>query len=346
MSGGVSIALTPSFIVDLETRMKIRQENAYKALNANSWWRRVAKVRPLSGRKEIVTWLVSNAMIKDAGKGGNIAYDDILSTFTAFEYGAATSGLKLKRMQLLDVDGGGIDMASKWSGDIGEYMAYWPQKQVTYILKNGHTASLVTGYDGKALFANDHPNSGISGDTSSGTFDNLLTGDASKWDVFDPAATDDVRLTRLSNIFAHVASIKQPNGEDPRRLRVTTLLVGPQNFPKATQLTQAKFLAAAAASGGGSADVQAFVNALGFAQPVMAEEFAGFESDRTFFAIAELSSDDMAPVIYGEREAFKVGYYGEMSDPDLARMQELEWQVHGYNTTAPGHPFMIFKCGA
>lgn len=336
-------ALTPQFLVDLETRMQVITEREYARLTQNLWWQLITKVRPSTGRKDIITWLLSTAQIKDQGKGGNIAFDDLVSTYTEIENKFAGAGLLLQRAQLEDTDGGGMDLAGQWSSDIGAYMAYWPQKRATHFLKNGHTAAEYTGYDGKAFFATDHPlnpfNVGL------GTYKNLFTGgDACDISV---AVTAEVALQNLSKLRALIAGIKMPNGEDPRFLRPKAILCPPKLYPRAVQLTSAKFIAQAATGGAASGDIEGLIKALGYATPIECDELDGFESDTTYFVVCEqLSSSQLGAFIYVEREAFRINYYGTQDEAELNRKQELEWHAIGRNVGAPGHPYLLFKVKA
>jgi Mu-like prophage major head subunit gpT len=349
-------ALTPSVLMDLESRMQVITEREYARLAANVWWPSITKLRGSTGRRDVIMWLLSTAQIRDQGKGGNIAFDDLVSTYTEIENKFSGAGLKLSKAQLTDTDGGGMDLAGQWSGDIGAYMAYWPQKQATTLLKQGHqlaSAGGFTGYDKLAYFASGHPVNPFN--TNAGTYANLLTGGSAPASGNTPAfpgacpiddsVSTDVALVNMGKIFSYIASIRMPNGEDPRFLRPSTLLVPPRMFPRAVQLTSAKFLAQVASSGAGSADVEALIKALGFATPKMADELAGFESDTTFYVGCEqLSTSQLGAVIYTEREPFAINYYGTVDQAVLGRAQELEWQCHGRNVVSAGHPYLLFKC--
>ena len=134
---------------------------------------------------------------------------------------------------------------------IGAYMAYWPQKQTAYALMNGHTASLFSAYDGKALFATDHFVNAL--DASAGSYSNYLSGGS--YDVSE-AVSADAALAVLGVVRNAIASIKMANGEDPRFLVPKSIICGSKLLPRLSQLTNAKFLAQAATSGGGSGDVE------------------------------------------------------------------------------------------
>lgn len=343
-------ALTPSFLTSFETRMQYVRENEYLRFAAgdNLWWDKIATRRTSTSKKDIITWLLASAMIRDTGNGGNIAFDDIAAHYTEIESRFAAAGFKITRAQLEDVHNGivggeAIDLADEWNTQIGAYMGYWPQKKIAEFLKNAHDSSFATGYDGKAFFATDHPVHPKA--LERGTFSNLLTGSGTY--AIDATIDDATALANLTKVFAHIASIKMPNGEDPRFLRPAGILCSPTLAPRVAQLVDAKFIAKTAGSGAGSADVSALIKRLGFAPPVQADELAGFESDTTYFVICEqLQSSKLGAVVYLEREPFQVRNYGPMSEAELSRRNEFEWHCEGRNAVAPGHPYLLFKVKA
>lgn len=351
-------AVTPQLVVELETRIQAVSESEYSRMVKNLWWRSVAKVRPSSTLKEIVTWLLSTAQIKDQGKGGNAAYDDLVSAYTSYENKVSGANLELSRFQLEDLHGGTIggeafDLAGQWGSDIGYYAAYWPQKQVAYFLKNAHTAALFTGYDAVAFFATNHPVHPY--DSSKGNYANLITGASAAASGNTPAypgalpidesVSVDVALSNLGKLRAYIASIRMPNGEDPRFLRPVGMLCSPKLMPRAVQLANARMIAQLASSGTGTGDVEALVKFLSFATPIEVDELGGFESDTTYFVVCEQAqTSQVGAVIYSEREPFKINYYGVLDQVELARKQKYEWQCQGRNVVAPGHPYLLLKC--
>ena len=335
-------ALTPSFLFDLESNMRKIVEDEYSRLAAkeNLWWSKVAKVRPSSSKREIVTWLLSTAQIEGQGKGGNMSFEDMVALYTEFTSEDSGNGLKIRRQQFEDLDGNGVDLATQWARDTASQMSYWPQKQVAKAIKAGETAK---GYDGKNFFASDHPLNPK--DASSDVYSNLFTSVGINGNV-------DTALANLQTIFAKIASIKMPNGEDPRFLKPAGILCGPKLYPRAVQLTSAKFIAQVAGSGAGSGDVEALIASMGFGMPISVPELVDFESDTTFFVIAEqAASSQLGALTYVEREPYKITYYtgqggGTGADAVLDRAQELEWHNHGRNVVGYGHPFLLFKCKA
>lgn len=344
-------ALTPSFLIDLETRMQSITESEYQRFLASLWWRQLVSVKQSLTKKEVITWLLSTAMIRDTQKGGQLSFDDLVATYTEIENKNSGAGLILKRAQMEDlyngiVGGEGMDLAAKWSADIGAYMAYWPQKQAAHFLKNAHNLAAsggYTGYDGVAFFSASHPLNPFN--TGLGNYKNLFTGgDAAD---ISTAVTLDVAVQNLSKVYALIAGIKMPNGEDPRYLRPKAILVPPKLFPRAVQLTNAKYIAQAATGGAGGADIEGVIKSLGFAMPIQVDELDGFESDTTYFVVAEqISQTSLGGVVYVEREAYRINYYGVMDDAELNRKDELEWHCKGRNVIAPGHPYCLFKVKA
>jgi phage major head subunit gpT-like protein len=342
-------ALTPTNLVTLETRMSVVTENEYQRLSQGVWWPTVTKVRPTGAGKEILSWLLSTAKIHDLGKGGNLIFEDLVSETTEIEPRFAGDGLKLTRAQFEDTDGQGLDLAAAWSGQIGAQMAYWPQELATALLMNGEDITKVRAYDKKAFFAVDHP---INPYRPGLTFANLFAGagGGTAPNVYpgklpiDESVTVDVALQNLQKLVAYVASIKMPNGTQPRRLRLKYLIVPPALLFRATQLTQAKFIAQASTGGAAVADVEALIVALGFALPIQADELAGFENDKTYFAVCEqITETEIGGLIYVDREPFRINYYGPQTDAILNRADDLEWHCKGRNAMAAGHPYLIFK---
>jgi len=344
-------AITPAWLANLETRMQFLTQRQYESLNADTWWRRLLAVRMIGSHTEILTWLLSTAQIKSEGdEGGNKHFEDLVSQLQTITTTHAGGGLTLHVDKLTDTDANGVDLAAQWSSDMGEYMAYWPQKLATDFFKLGHTAKY-NAYDGVPYFATNHPYNPYR--TSSGTYSNIDTaGNGAGAVPIDYSVSPDVALQNLGKVFAAAASIKMPNGIDPRRLRPSEIYCGPTLFPRVVQLTSAKFLAQAASSGGGSGDVDALIKALGYATPILVDELAGFESDTTYFVgMKQRVGSQLGAAIYTERQPFSIKYYtgaggGTGVDALLNRAKELEWHVDGRNSISPGHPYLLRKCKA
>lgn len=329
--------------MDLESRMRQVTEAEYLRLTSNLYWQQFTKTFTSGGRREIVTWALNTAQLEDQGQGGNFSFEDM--TILETEYTAKTAGkaLKLRRQQFEDLDGNGVNLATEWSAQMGAQHAYWPQKQIVTLLKNGALSTSVS-YDNVPFFSASHPLNPYN--ASVGTYSNLFTG------VPISGVSVDVALANLQTVFGNIASIKMPNGVDPRMLRPKAIIANPTLFPRVVQLTNARFIAQAAASGGGSGDVEALIAALGYGQPICADEFAGYESNTTYFVIAEqIAGSGLGGMVYIDREPFSIRYYtgrggGTGVDAILDRSDELEWHTSGRNVAGYGHPYLIFKCTA
>lgn len=338
-------AITPEYLVDLETNMRLVSSQLYQRLQSKLWWRTICKEMTSNAKKERITWLLDSAKISRTGKGGNIEFEDIVSQTTEFENLNAATGLKLKKEQLEDHDGNGVDLAAHWSRQMGSYAAYWPQKMLAQaMLANPST------YDGKAFFATDHPVNPF--DTALGTFRNRFTSTSSG--IYPGAlpigsVSVEVAIENLAKAIAYVASIPMPNGEDPRHLELGTMLVPPALSARASQITNAKLIAQVASSGAGSADVEAVIRDFGLAQPVVCRElgsaFGG--SDTTWYlAVRDVTADELGAFVYVNREPFSVVYHGPQTDAQLARIREFQWTTEGRNVIGPGHPYLLFRCEA
>ncbi len=353
-------ALTPEFLMDFESRMTRIVENDYARLSENLWWTSVAKQRASTSRRELISWMLSTAQIVPlGGVGGEMQYSDLASRVMEYENTYSGQGLKLTRAQFEDTDGDGLELGAEWASQIGSQSAYWPQKQIAQMLKDGETG---TAYDSSNFFATGHVLNPFR--ASLGTYANLFTGTAGagganandpfKADypgavVLDDSVAVDVALQNLSRAIAYIRSIRMSNGDDPRMLKPTMLVAGPRMQARITQLTNAKFIAQAASSGGGSGDVEALISSFGFTKPIIADELAGYESGKTAFLICEqITASQLGALMYVQREPYKVVQYtGDGGqNVDLARTNELEWQCRGRNVSVYGHPFLAFKLKA
>ncbi len=339
-------ALTPSFFFDLESRMRLISSQEFQRLLAELWAPKIMKTMPSGSRKERLIWLLDTASIERA-EDGQVEFEDIVSRTVEYEVEFATKGLLLKKSQLEDLDGNGVALAAHWSRQMGAQSAYWPQKVLSAAIRDNPEA-----YDGEAFFSLEHPVNPFN--TGAGTFANLFTGAV---DGIYPGAlpidaatvTVDEAVQNIAKALAYVASLKMPNGEDPRKLKLGSLFVPPALVSRAQQITNAKFIAQAAGDAAGSADVEAIVRNWGLGQPVMCEElgsaFGG--SDTSYYlGMQNMTSDELGAWLYIDREPFAVTYHGPQTDADLARKREFQWTIAGRNTVQPGHPYLMFRADA
>lgn len=351
--------ITPEFVHNLETGMRIIQNREYERLTPRvaEIWNFVKRQPSSGGAKERLIWMLDTAGIQYVDKaGGGVEFEELVSTYTEFEYKAATAGFEINRFKLEDIDGTGvaggegIAQAQNWTRQTTAQQAYWPRKQAFEALRNGDQAGFTT-YDGKKFFDTAHPLNIF--DTTLGTFNNVLTGGASGSYPgacpIDATVTLDVAFTNFAKVIAYIeGAILMPNGKDPRMLRVAGLWVPPAMKVRAQQLTNAKFIAAAAASGGGSTDVEKVVADWGVGQPYVAPElgsaFTNGADDSYYVMCEQITTDDLGALYYGEREPFGIVYNNGMTDAQLQRANKLQWMTRGRNVVGYGHPFLCFKC--
>lgn len=346
-------ALTPEFLFDLESNMRLISSQEYQRLSSNLWWDKVAKRMPSQAKKERINWLLDTAKIErpNAKRGGGQAiFEDVVSKTTEFENENAVAGLVVKKEQIEDLDGNGVQLATNWSRQIGAYAAYWPQQMIADAIK----ANPVT-YDGLSFFATNHPVNPF--DTGAGTFANRFTGAASGaypgalpiHESGSGAVTAEVALQNLAKAVAYVASIKMPNGITPRFLRLNSILVPPALMARAVQLTNAHFVAQSATTGALSGDIRAVAQYLGLGMPVQCDElgaaFGG--SDTSYYLVMEeITSNELGAFVYVDREPFSIVYHGPMTSAELARKREFQWTTEGRNTVGAGHPYLLFRADA
>jgi hypothetical protein len=336
-------AVTISWLMDFESRMQKIVEAEYLRLTAseNMWWDLVTRVRPSASGRELLAWILNTAYLVDQGQGGNFDFEDPVMLETEFTNKTAGKALRLRRQQFEDLDGNGVDFATEWSAQMGAQHGYWPQRQIAQLIKDGETG---TTYDGLAYFHTAHYNNGRNSDD--GTFANLLTGTGYK---IDATVTLDVAAQNLAKVYAKIRALKMPNGKDPRMLRPLGILCGPALYPRAGQVTDAKFLAVAAASGGGAADFSGYMARMGYGKVTEASEFVENEYDTSYFVVAEqIGTSQLGGLVYVDREPFSIRYYtgrggGVGVDAILDRTDVLEWHTSGRNVAGYGHPFLLFK---
>ncbi len=339
----------PTWLHEMESNMRTIVEDAYRSLLDSLWWTRVAARRTSVSKKEVFAWLISTATIRNM-ESGQAHFEDMLAQWTEIENEFASVGLLLKKEQLEDVVNGlpggeGLQMASKWSRDVGQQAAYWPQRLVAQAILAGAAAGSLS-YDGVPFFSAVHPVNGV--DAGDGVFPNILNpaaiGHATR---IDATVTMDAAIENLAAVRAFIATIAMPNGRDPRNLRIKAILHPPALRSRVMQLTNATIVAQAAAAGGGGADVSAVVKDWMLEKPLEAPELAAAFGgvDTTYYVLANESpgEGELGALVYQDREPFHVIYHGAEAAPELARKRELQYLCQGRNAVGYGHPYQLFQ---
>lgn len=341
-------ALTPAFMFDLESNMRQITSNEFERLKEETWWQQVAKRMDSQSKKERLTWLLDTAQIRrpnNATGGGQAVFEDLVGLSTEYENENAHAGLRLKKEQLEDLDGNGVQLATHWSRGIAAKAVYWPQQVISDAIK----ANPVT-YDGVAFFHGSHPVNPY--DVGAGTYANLFTGSASgAYPGALPISgnTVEVAFANLAKAVAYMGALKMPDGKTPRKLRIKGLLVPPALMARAVQLCSAETLVQSAASGALTGDVRGVLKYMAMGLPIMAEELgAAFGGSDTsyYFIVEDITSNELGAFTYVERESFNVIYHGPMTDAELAKHRFFEWLLEGRNVVGAGHPYLLFRADA
>lgn len=336
--------LPPAFLFHLEDAMRVTTAREYERIvrGPSLWWRFVAGVLTSRSRTELVAFILDDAQIRHH-VSGEMHFDDLAAELVQFENETSGAGLKMTHSQLSDLDALGLQIAATWARGIGARAAYWPQKLVAACL-----LANPTGYDGKALFALDHPVNPFAADK--GTFRNLFTGAASgdypgAVPIGGATALDTAR-TNLAKALAYISTISLPDGSGPRALKVAAMIVPPALLSRAQQITEAKAIDRVL---GQDRERLAVLKNSGMPEPIEAPELAAKwgGSDTSFYlAVEEAGHDELGAVTFVEREPFTVVFNGPESDPEMSRRGEVEWIATGRNTVGPAHPYLIFRCDA
>lgn len=385
--------ITPSFVMQYERRMKVITETEYvrRLAAKHTWWNKVARVMNIEGKTERITWLLNTALIEPVGPSGtgSIAFENLVTQTAEYPTFRHAKGIKVQRDQIEDLDGTGLNILSDWSMQIGSEMAYYPQRLFSQLLLNGaNTDGSANAYDGIPFFADNTSNTvggvAVKGHPfnpyrpNGGGFQNWLHGSSSGAYPgalpIDESVTVDVALQNLGKAIAHISTAKMPNGVDPRFLSPAFIIAPPRLAPRLRQLTDAKFIAQAAATGGGSGDVQALIEGWGLGTPVIAQELGAAisytypapfvkastgnvdftnetvtGSDTTYYIVCqEMSTTQLGGLLFLNRKPFKVNYYtgdsgGTGMTAELDRMNEFEYHVQGRMAAQYGHPYTIYR---
>jgi len=344
MSGAIN--LTPTWVASLETNMRKIVATDFERLStdAAAKFSCFAKEVPSLSMKEQFMWVIDTAFMDYTDKyGGTVEFQELQMAYHEFENSAVATGYEINRFKLEDLDGGGVSMAAEYARQMAFKAAYWPVQQVLKAVNNGHLATSLT-YDGLPFFSASHLLNPINAAT--GTYSNLI---AAKPIDRTNAATLDIAFNNLCDVVASIETFKNPDGLTPRNLKIKGIAVPPALRGRAVQLTNAKFIAQAVGSAGGSGDIEAVVSNWGFGQPYVFPELgAAFGGSDTsyYIMIEDAGTSTVGAIGYSNREPFRVVYNGEMTDADLSRANKLQWVLRARNNTFYMHPYLLIKVNA
>lgn len=330
--------LGQSWLMNFETGMQHISDTSFLSTIAEGMWvDPLIRVRPTDKGKDILTWVIAQASLENTGKSSDIKFSSMVTRQMSIEPEFLSSGLELNRQQLEDSDGDGFSLASDWAAQMGAQIAYYKQKATAAAILAGETGLT---YDGLSFFNASHLVNPA--DTTKGTFSNLIT-----TNVDFSTATYEAMFAELQRINGVIATIKQPNGLDPRRLVPAGILAPPNLANRFSALLDTKYIAASGTTGGGSFDISGQMTKLGYGNVVRADEFA---ADTTSFYLwmKQIDSSQIGAFIYGDREQPRIQYYtgvggGGPTEAALDRMNKFEWHCRGRAVVQYGHPYLFFK---
>lgn len=313
--------ITPTFVVDFESNLESAIEDGYANMQSSLWWEAVMGVRPFgAAKKKKLQFNIQSAQITDRGStGGEIQYDEIEAHFIEATNGHFGRGLRLTRDHINDNQ---IDHAGQWASDIGGEMAYFPQKRAVGLLTNGTSA---LAYDGLPFFHAAHWRNPRS--QKGATYKNLHTGLP-------------LNPENLASVVAYIRSqIKMPNGT-PRFLRPRKLIVPSSLYKKAKEVIGSKqFIALTSAGSTSLSATDNVITEYGFDAPI-----EGFElPDGAYYIVCEMGTSPIPGLLLLEREPFKLTSYADMTQLELNRVNEFEWDLDSRYGEQYGHPYFIHK---
>lgn len=323
----MNIVVSPQILRRIEDNLRYIYVSAWARREKGTWWRRIAKPRSSGTKKELLQWMLETAQILPAGNGGKSTFDDLVEVHWEIENEDFDTSLQLSVDEI--EDGEGLDRPGTWAKHVGNLGAYWPQKTMAQLLRDGKTKLC---YDGLPFFSDSHPVNPYGGSTE---FSNLLTG--------LPFSAEN-----LAKVYAHIEQIVAPDGE-PRHLKPSIVAAGPVERLAVTQALGAEIFADPVSSGTTAPATNVIKSAYGFAEPLIAPEFnevatVGGKSRGVWYLFCELLEDDeLGALIYQERKAFGMNSYAAMTDAQLAMLDAFMWKLKGRNVGTYGHPFLGFR---
>ncbi|WP_437279341.1 Mu-like prophage major head subunit gpT family protein [Sorangium sp. So ce375] len=326
-------AITQQFITSFETELQHRVQSAWTRVLKRLWWQKIASTQPSNTLTEIYEWQLSTARIHSMGQeGANRTYADLVSQQFSITNEYWGEALKLSKQKIKDNQ---YELAAQWASDIGKAGAYHPQRQVVQLIKNGTTKRC---YDGQPFFSESHPYNPFN--AGAGTYSNLFTLNAAG-EAFDLTAAN------LAEAYAYIESVCQPDGVTPRYLEAAQLIVAPQKRLIAGTLTGAKTITDPTNSTGGASADNILANQAdySFVPPIVAPEFS--DEPHVWYLAVPIVAEEEAPMrgamVFQEREPFVLSTYTDMTDVELARVNQFEWNYEGRSKGEYGDPFLLYR---
>lgn len=297
----------------LNDAIQAEYQASFDVAAKNSWSNVVATTIEGSGVEEIREFLVEDIKLRD---GEGVEYSDLRTHGMTIAHRKVSGGFVVKdrdfksetAMKLLLSATSGLGAASTLVG----------QKLLLALLNNPNAKA----YDGLPFFGAGHFNNYK--DDTQGVYDNTSTGK-----VLD--------ATNLSAAIAEIESRAMPDGT-PRNLKARWLLHPPSLKKDAHTASGAKFIA-------GTENVIATQTTFGVV-PVTIPGLAPLYGDGVWIVAAELPGGKAFERPFGISKLVPPSLtdFSGLTDPQLRRMQELEYLVTGDLAAYLGHPYLAHRC--
>ena len=296
----------------LFTTVTARYLRAFAQSERELWHPKVATIVPANSKRVEMPFTISASVMRE-WVGDRIVHQIETGSwaFLVKDY-EHTIGIKTT-----DLDDDLLGAYMPEIDDMGNKAAELPDRLAADVLINGEDASKPC-YDGKALFATDHPINAASGGT---TFSNLYTS----------------RGLTGANFEYGMEQMRLQKGPDGKTLRTRgrVLLVGPQNEGKGKRILENQMVVETA--GDGATDN---VNK-GRARLEVIDELDEVDSGLSWFLM-----DDTRPikaVILAMRQAPKMVRRDRDEDEAVFSRKQLQYGVDSRWAAAPGMPQCIKK---
>ncbi len=303
----------------------IRYEAAEEWVEAPSWHARIMNTLPITGETDTIQFSQPTVSIYRLGpQGADMIYDPMVRKQQKFESFPIGNGLKLYAYQHAGrMNAAADDLASDWGQQTGRVNGYYPTRGCVYLLQNGKSVSKVRAFDGKALFAKDHPVGGASSDT----YSNLHSG--------MPFTAEN-----LARAVAYVATLRH-GGDAPRNLHRELIVIVATNFQFRAQqaLTAESYRDVLATQNAAS---NTFKSAYGFQEPIIAPEFSN-EPTVWYLGVPVGRRPTETGLTMVQRQPLHINSFSHVDQVTLAQTQELEYHNRGHIGFSAGQPYRIHR---
>jgi phage major head subunit gpT-like protein len=340
--------ITVNNVMNLQSRMRLISAEQQKVEPSDIWWNKVSTVVPGVTAKEVLTWLRTDAKIREVQQGNRV-YSHIWSLSLEVSPVDLSDSLKLDVNTLKDNEDNGFQIASVWSKQTVIEAQLYPQNAIAAAMLAGEAATSLT-YQNVPFF-NNGTHQVNEYDTGLGSFANLFTGTPSGAYPgalpIDESVALDVAALNINKACTYIRNIKGANGR-LRRLKPKYLGYPTALRDRVLAITSSRFIPSGNA--GAIVDREGVPDSAWFKmlEPLEMPELGSVTSggsDTSWYIFCEEQGSDMSGICYLEREGFTVQYFNE-SDAQLGRMRELEWHNSGRAAPFYGRPDMLFKAKA